>query len=197
MYQLHFKEEPALNHCFILNPTLEGKALFVSFQPYIGRLFVNENNRFHPHIEEEKELRVDALLPPWYIFFPSLCNASVDTTANMSHLPLSTPLAHRIIHSWHSVPLSLLLLPTCERIRQEFLRQQRAATPPAPYLAISSTFRFPALPHCRWQASPLDTEAGVKVSLLASGHSGIWVYRTSENVSVGSRQAWYWRPFWK
>lgn len=54
MYQLHFKEEPALNHCFILNPTLEGKALFVSFQPYIGRVFVNENNRFHPHIEEEK-----------------------------------------------------------------------------------------------------------------------------------------------
>lgn len=186
MYQLHFKEEPALNHCFLLNPTKERRR---------RKGPVDENNRFHPHIEEEKELRVDALLPPWYIFFPSLCNASVDTTANMSHLPLSTPLAHRIIHSWHSVPLSLLLLPTCERIRQEFLRQQRAATPPAPYLAISSTFRFPALPHCRWQASPLDTEAGVKVSLLASGHSGIWVYRTSENVSVGSRQTWYWRPF--
>lgn len=126
MYQLHFKEEPVLNHCFLLNPTLEGKALFVSFQPDIGRVFVNENNWFHPHIEEGKELRVDALLPPWYIFFPSLCNASVNTTANMSHLPLSTPLAHRIIHSWHSVPLSLLLLPTCERIRQRVLEAAKS-----------------------------------------------------------------------
>lgn len=50
----------------------------------------------------------------------------VDTTVTMCHVSLS---AHQINHHWHSLPCCFF-----RRVRQELWRQQRAATPPAPYL---------------------------------------------------------------
>lgn len=49
-----------------------------------------------------------------FSFKPVKYICGLDTAVTGSCLPLSTALTHQINHHWHSVPCSLLLLPTCQ-----------------------------------------------------------------------------------